>query len=189
MKISLSWLDNYVDVKEFFDKPEELDKLLTAAGLEVDGIENQAKNFSHVVIGKVNKLEKHPDADRLTYCQVQVGPGDVRPIVCGAKNHREGDLVVAALPGACLPGDFKIKKSKIRGVESEGMLCSNTELGLEGDSDGILILSEGVEVGQPFAAAFGLDDIIFELSVTANRADCLSHIGLAREVACLLDES
>ena len=118
MQISLKWLNNYLDVAEFFSKPAELEKLLTAAGLEVENMENYAERFKHVVVGHIVELEKHPDADKLTVCKVDCGEGELRQIICGAKNHKQGDKVVAALPGAVLPGDFSIKKSKIRGVES-----------------------------------------------------------------------
>ena len=121
MKLSLKWLNDYVDVKDFFSKPSELDALLTRAGLEVENFINQKEQFNNVVIGYIQKLEKHPDADRLTVCQVEIAPGKIQQIVCGAKNHKQGDLVVAALPGAVLPGNFEIKKSKIRGQESLGM--------------------------------------------------------------------
>jgi len=188
VKVSLNWLNEYVDVSEFYKNTEALDKILTDAGLEVDGVEDMAKNFNHVVVGHIKNLEKHPDADKLTVCSVDVGGAELQQIVCGAKNHKAGDKVIAALPGAVLPGDFKIKKSKIRGVESLGMLCSASELGMDGDSDGITILEEGAEAGRPFADHAGLNDIVFELSVTANRSDCLSHIGLARELSCLLDK-
>ncbi len=188
MKVSLNWLNDYVDVSEFYKNTDALDKILTDAGLEVDGVEDMAKNFNHVVVGHIKTLEKHPDADKLTVCSVDVGAESLQQIVCGAKNHKAGDKVVAALPGAVLPGDFKIKKSKIRGVESLGMLCSTSELGLPGDSDGITILEADAEPGKSFAEHARLNDIVFELSVTANRADCLSHIGLARELSCLLDK-
>jgi phenylalanyl-tRNA synthetase beta chain len=187
MKISLRWLSDYIDINDYFAKPQELSALLTGAGLEVESIENLAKNFDHVVVGHILKKEKHPNADRLTVCQVSTGDGVVHQIVCGAKNHNEGDNVVVALPGAILPGDFSIKQSKIRDVDSGGMLCSTKELGLPDDGvDGILILPKDAPVGKPFAEVMGLDDILFDLKVTANRADCLSHFGLAREVACLL---
>ncbi len=188
MKISLRWLNEYVDVQEFFAQPEELAKKLTAVGLEVEGYEDPSKAFNHVVVGQVVKLDKHPNADKLTLCQVDVGDGTLRQIVCGAKNHKQGDKVVAALPGAVLPGNFAIKLSKIRDVESQGMLCSETELGLKKDSEGILILPADAKPGTPYAKFAGLDDILFEVNVTPNRADCLSHIGLAREVAALIDK-
>lgn len=208
MKISLNWLNEYVDVKDFFAQPEKLAALLTGAGLEVEGYDNPAKNFDHVVIGQILELGKHPNADKLTLCQVSTfsaGAGGVdaksgdtknqsaktHQIVCGAKNHKQGDKVVVALPGAVLPGNFAIKLSKIRDVESQGMLCSETELGLntgsKSESAGIIIVPGDTKIGISFAEYAGLKDIIFEINVTPNRADCLSHIGLAREVACLLD--
>lgn len=187
MKISLKWLHDYIDIHDFFAKPQDLAALLTAGGLEVEGIENLAKQFEHVVVGHILQKGQHPNADKLTLCQVATGDGVVHQIVCGARNHNEGDRVVVALPGAVLPGDFAIKKSKIRGVESGGMLCSETELGLKSESEGILLLPKEAPVGMAFAAYMGFDDILFELKVTPNRADCLSHFGLAREIGCLLD--
>lgn len=189
MKISLSWLSQYIDVKEFFKTPEELSRLLTAAGLEVDAVQDAGKQFNYVVVGSIVELGPHPKADKLTLCQVDVGDGRYKQIVCGAKNHKQGDKVVVALPGAILPGDFAIKLSKIRDVESQGMLCSESELGLKDKSEGILILPSDAKIGLSFADFSGLTDIIFEINVTPNRADCLSHIGLAREISCLLDRS
>ncbi|RYZ70500.1 MAG: phenylalanine--tRNA ligase subunit beta, partial [Proteobacteria bacterium] len=186
MKISLRWLSDYIDINDYFAKPQDLAALLTSAGLEVESIENLAKNFEHVVVGNILKKETHPGADRLTVCQVSTGEGKVHQIVCGAKNHSAGDNVVVALPGAVLPGNFAIKHSKIRGVESGGMLCSETELGMKAENDGILLLPKDAPVGQSFAKYMGYDDILLELKVTPNRADCLSHFGLAREVATLL---
>lgn len=186
MKISLQWLNEYVDIQDAFAKPQDLANLLTAAGIEVEGMQNLAKAFEHVVVGHILKKDQHPNADRLSLCQVATGEGVVHQIVCGARNHKEGDRVVVALPGAVLPGDFVIKRSKIRDVESGGMLCSEKELGLKAESEGILILPADAPVGQPFAKYMGYDDILFELKVTPNRADCLSHFGLAREIGALL---
>lgn len=193
MKLSLRWLSDFVDVTEFIRDPQTLSKHLTNAGLEVESIENQAKPFANVLVGHILEKEKHPGADRLTVCQVTTGDGVVHQIVCGATNHNQGDRVVVALPGAVLPGDFAIKHSKIRGVDSGGMLCSEKELGLlaEGvqennQSPGILILPSDAPIGKPFAEYRGLDDVIMVLKVTPNRADCLSHYGLALEVGCLL---
>lgn len=184
MKISLKWLKEYVDVNEFFAKPEELAEALTRAGLEVEEITNLAKDFNNVVIGHILEKGKHPDADKLSLCQVSTGD-KVHQIVCGAQNHKQGDKVIVALPGAVLPGNFAIKQAKVRGVESGGMLCSYKELGLATESEGIAILPTEAPVGKSFAEFGGYDDITFELKVTPNRADCLSHFGLAREVACL----
>lgn len=186
MKISLKWLNDYIDIHDYFAKPQELANLLTAGGIEVEGVQNLAKQFEHVVIGHILKKDQHPNADRLSLCQVATGEGVLHQIVCGARNHNAGDNVVVALPGAILPGDFAIKHSKIRGVESGGMLCSEKELGMKEESDGILILPKDAPVGQPFAKYMGLDDILFELKVTPNRADCLSHFGLAREIGAVL---
>lgn len=185
MKISLKWLQDYVDVTEFFQKPEVLAEALTRAGLEVEEITNLAKDFNHVVVGHILEKDKHPNADKLSLCRVSTGEGVVHQIVCGAQNHKAGDRVIVALPGAVLPGDFAIKKSAVRGVDSAGMLCSLKELGLAKESDGIAILPADAPVGKSYAEYGGYDDITFELKVTPNRADCLSHFGLAREVACL----
>ncbi|MBV2169977.1 MAG: phenylalanine--tRNA ligase subunit beta [Bdellovibrio sp.] len=185
MKISLKWLQDYVDVAEFFQKPEELAEALTRAGLEVEEISNRAKDFNHVVIGHILEKDKHPNADKLSLCRVSTGEGVVHQIVCGAQNHKAGDRVIVALPGAVLPGNFAIKKAAVRGVDSAGMLCSLKELGLAKESDGIAILPADAPVGKSYAEYGGYDDITFELKVTPNRADCLSHYGLAREVACL----
>ncbi len=187
MKISLKWLCEHIDVQDFFCQPEELARLLTAAGLEVEEIEDKSTLFKNVVVGRVVTLEKHPNADRLTVCQVDAGEGQMRQIVCGAKNHKAGDKVVVTLPGAILPGHFEIKKSKIRDVESLGMLASESELGLKKESEGIFILPADAPVGKPFAEFAGLDDVVFNINVSPNRADCLSHLGLARELKCLLN--
>lgn len=185
MKISLKWLSDYLDLQDDMTKPDGLAALLTAAGIEVEAVQNLAKSFDHVVIGEILKKDQHPNADRLTLCQVSTGEGVVHQIVCGARNHNAGDRIVVALPGAVLPGNFVIKRSKIRDVESGGMLCSEKELGLKEESEGILILPKDAPVGKPFAAYMGLDDVLFELKVTPNRADCLSHFGLAREIGTL----
>ncbi|MBY0316791.1 MAG: phenylalanine--tRNA ligase subunit beta [Bdellovibrionales bacterium] len=185
MKISWNWLSDYIDIGDYRSQPEELGKILTAAGLEIEGIDDTAQKYKNVVIGKLITVDKHPDADKLTLCQVDIGQATTAQIICGAKNHKAGDYVVAALPGAILPGDFAIKISKIRGVESQGMLCSTKELGLDQEGDGILIYKEG-QPGQSFAEKQGLNDIILEVNVTPNRADCLSHLGLAMELSALL---
>lgn len=186
MKISLKWLQDYVDIAEYFAKPQDLATLLTDAGIEVEGIENLAKQFENVVVGHILEKGQHPNADRLSLCQIATGTGRVHQIVCGAQNHKKDDRVVVALPGAVLPGGFEIKLSKIRGVESGGMLCSEKELGLRAESEGILILPADAPIGKAFSEYMGFDDIILELKVTPNRADCLSHFGLAREIAALL---
>ncbi|MGZ3691653.1 MAG: phenylalanine--tRNA ligase subunit beta, partial [Pseudobdellovibrio sp.] len=151
-------------------------------------IQSRAKDFAHVVVGHIKVKDKHPNADKLSLCQVEIAPGKIEQIVCGAQNHKAGDKVIVALPGAVLPGNFAIKKSKIRDVESNGMLCSLKELGLAETSDGLFILDPSAPVGQSYAEFAGYDDVTFELKVTPNRADCLSHFGLARELGCLLNK-
>ncbi len=187
MKISFNWLNQYIDLQDYKTNLEELSNLLTKAGLEVEDLINPSENWDGVVVGKLLEVGKHPDADKLTLCQVDVGGKEPLQIVCGAKNHKTGDHVAVATVGTILPGDFKIKKSKIRGVESFGMLCSESELGLSEESDGILVYSGDYKLGQAFSEAYDDVDIIFELNVTPNRSDCLSHIGLARELSTLLD--
>ncbi|MFN3455528.1 MAG: phenylalanine--tRNA ligase subunit beta [Pseudobdellovibrio sp.] len=188
MKISLQWLNDFVDVTEFYADPQKLADLLTRAGLEVEDIQNRARDFQNVVVGYIQLKDKHPNADKLSLCQVEVAPGKIEQIVCGAQNHKTGDKVIVALPGAVLPGNFAIKKSKIRDIDSNGMLCSLKELGLATESDGIQILETTAPVGESYAKYAGYDDIVFELKVTPNRADCLSHYGLAREIGCLLNK-
>ena len=183
MQFPLSWLRELVD----FDL--DLDALchgLTMAGLEVAGVENPAATLAgcgdRLVVGRLAEVAPHPDADRLTVCQVETG-SEVAQIVCGAKNHRAGDRVAVALPGCHLPDGMKIRKAKLRGVASGGMLCSAKELGLATTSEGILILPETAGVGEEVVAALGLDDPIIEIDLTPNRGDCLSLVGIAREVA------
>ncbi|PLX92894.1 MAG: phenylalanine--tRNA ligase subunit beta [Desulfuromonas sp.] len=179
MIVTYNWLKEYVD---FSLTPDELSHRLTMAGLEVDFMEKQGEGLDSVIVARLQSVEPHPEADRLTLCQVDTGNGVVQ-IVCGARNHRTGDLVALAQVGSVLPGNFKIKKSKIRGVVSLGMLCSEKELGLAEESEGILILPADLELGTPVFAALGLKDVHYELGLTPNRADCLSVIGVAREVA------
>ncbi|WP_291259185.1 phenylalanine--tRNA ligase subunit beta [Fusobacterium sp.] len=180
MLISLDWLKQYVDIKEDL---KELDNALTMIGQEVEAIEIQGKDLDNVAIGHIVEYGKHPNSDKLTLVKVDVGNEEVLQIVCGAPNHKLGDKVVVAKIGAVLPGDFKIKKSKIRDVESYGMLCSQVELGIGEDGDGIIILPEDAPIGEEYRKYMGLDDVIFELEITPNRPDCLSHIGIAREIA------
>ncbi len=187
MKISLNWLSEYIELDDYRKKLPEISRILTAAGLEVEEMVNPADHWNMVVVGHLLEVGKHPDADKLTLCQVDVGEDKPLQIVCGAQNHKTGDNVAVAKVGAVLKGDFKIKASKIRGVESFGMLCSNEELGLAAGSDGILILNPELKIGTPLAQVNEYSDVVFELNVTPNRADCLSHIGLARELSTLLD--
>ena len=183
----MSWLDEFIDLKDFKNNPDALAEKLTAAGLEVESVERLGQ-IDNLVVGHILELNRHPDADRLTVCKVDVGQAEPFQIVCGATNHKAGDKVCAALPGCVLPGDFKIKKSKIRGVESAGMLCSDKEMQLSEDSEGIRILDQNAPVGASVPSLLNMNETIFEISVTPNRADCLSHWGLAREIACLIDK-
>ncbi|GAB4174473.1 MAG: phenylalanine--tRNA ligase subunit beta [Geothermobacteraceae bacterium] len=154
------------------------------AGLEVEAVEHIGADLDSVIVARLLSVEKHPEADRLTVCQVDTGSEQLQ-IVCGATNHRTGDLVALAQVGSVLPGDFKIKKSKIRGQVSMGMLCSEKELGLSEESAGIMILPEGLDLGRPVFEALGLKDTRIEIGLTPNRPDCLSVYGVAREVAAL----
>ena len=181
MKFSLNWLGEFVELP---NDVGQLAELLTLAGVEIEGIENRGANFDHVVVAQINASEQHPNADRLSVCRVDDGSGRPRQIVCGAKNYKVGDKVPVAQPGAVLPGDFKIKASKLRGVESQGMLCSGKELGIADDADGLLILSPEAKIGVPISEIFP-NDTILDVEITPNRADLLSHYGLAREIAAL----
>lgn len=185
MQFPYSWLKQHANTHL---SPEELAHLLTMTGLEVEETSTAAPAFSGIVIAEVKSVEKHPDADRLNITQVDVGTGELLQIVCGAPNVRVGIKVPCALDGAILPGDFKIKPTKMRGVVSNGMLCSAKELGLpETGIDGLLVLAETAPVGQNIRDFLNLDDTIFTLKITPNRTDCLSIKGLAREVAALTD--
>ena len=182
MQISEAWLRSYVNPAI---STEELVEQLTMAGLEVDSVEPAAAKFSGVVVGEVLSMQQHPDADRLRVCQVDVGIAAPLQIVCGASNVRVGLKIPAALIGAVLPGDFKIKKSKLRGEESFGMLCSEKELGLAVDANGLMELPTDAPVGVDIREYLSLDDSIIEVDLTPNRADCLCVEGLARELALL----
>ena len=183
MKFTRDWLQNYVDLGEL--TTEQLADDLTMVGLEVDSVTDLYENLSELKTGRVLTVETHPNADTLTLCQVSLGQQTLQ-IVCGAPNVREGLGVVVALPGTTLPGDFKIKKSKVRGIESQGMLCSERELGLSEDHQGIMELPAEIEPGLLFIEATGLKDTQIEVDLTPNRPDCASVIGVARETAGIL---
>ncbi|HEU0264946.1 MAG TPA: phenylalanine--tRNA ligase subunit beta, partial [Geobacterales bacterium] len=185
MIISYNWLKEYVDVELPAD---ELAHLLTMLGLEVEGMESRGADLDQVVVARIEEKRQHPNADKLSLCRVNTG-SETLEIVCGAQNMKSGDRVALAQVGAVLPGDFKIKRSKIRGEESHGMLCSEKELGLAEASEGIMILSADAPLGRPVFDVLGLKDTIFEIGLTPNRADCLSVIGIAREVAAKLGRS
>ena len=181
MKFSVNWLREFVDLPK---NPEDIAELLTRAGIETKNIETRGANIDKVIVSQITASSRHPNADRLTVCEVDDGSGTKRQIVCGATNYKVGDKVPLALPGAKLPNGTEIRKSKLRGVESEGMLCSPIELGLGEDASGLLILSPDAKVGAPIADLFPADTIL-DVEITPNRGDLLSHFGLAREIAAL----
>ncbi len=181
MKFSVNWLREFVDLPK---NPEEIAELLTRAGIETKNIETRGANIDKVIVSQIAASSRHPNADRLTVCEVDDGSGTKRQIVCGATNYKVGDKVPLALPGTKLPNGTEIRKSKLRGVESEGMLCSPIELGLGEDASGLLILSPDAKVGAPIDDLFPADTIL-DVEITPNRGDLLSHFGLAREIAAL----
>ena len=182
MKFSEAWLREWVNPKI---TTEQLADQLSMAGLEVDSIEPAAPPFTGVVVGEVLTREQHPDADKLSVCSVDTGADEPAQIVCGARNVAAGMKVPVAVVGANLPGDFKIKKAKLRGVQSLGMICSASELGLADSSDGIMALPADAPVGSDFRAFMALDDACIDVDLTPDRADCLSVAGIAREVGVL----
>ena len=191
MLVSLNWLQEYVDTQGL--SPEDLAEKITRAGIEVDSVIDRSQGMTNIVVGHVVSKEKHPDADKLSICQVDVGT-DVRQIICGAPNVEAGQKVIVALPGAKLPGGIKIKKAKMRGQESNGMICSLQELGIEGRvvpkaySEGIYVLPEDAVPGSDALELIGLRDSVLELGLTPNRSDALSMLGVAYEVGAILSQ-
>ncbi len=183
MRVSLSWLKKYVNLGAA--TPAEIERVLPLLGLGVESTELKGlPQLPNIVVGEILSSAPHPNADKLSVCSVQTSPTEPpRQIVCGAKNYKVGDRVPVALPGAVLPGDFKIKLSKLRGIESAGMMCSAKELGLGDDHGGLLILDARPEIGTPINQLFPEPDAVFTLEITANRGDCWSHLGVARELA------
>ncbi len=182
MQVPESWLRSFVNPAL---STAELAHKLTMSGAEVEDIAPVAPPFTGVVVALVKEVVKHPDADKLNVCQVDAGTGGLLNIVCGAPNVRPGIKVPCAVVGAALPNDFKIKLAKVRGVESQGMLCSARELGMSEDHGGLLILSDAQVIGTPLREALDLNDQVFTLKLTPNKADCLSVYGIAREVAAI----
>ena len=191
MKVSKNWLKDYLDLSNVTD--EELYKIISAYVCEIETMKKLV-NANNLTIGHVLECEEHPNSDHLHVCQVEIKPGEVSQIVCGAPNVCKGAKVIVALPGAVLPGDFKIKPSKIRGVESNGMLCSLQELGIEEKyvderfKNGIYLLDEDAEVGACPLEYLGLDDVVIDLGVTSNRSDLLSIEGVAYDVAAAMNQ-
>jgi phenylalanyl-tRNA synthetase beta chain len=185
MKISYNWLKNYIDLDPVEHSAEVLQEVLPLLGFDIEEIEKLGPpQLNNVVVGQVLDFEQHPDADRLRCCKVSTGKeGEVHDIVCGAKNFAQGDHVMVALPGAVLPGNFKIKASKLRGQPSAGMMCSSKELQVGQDHDGIMILDQNIALGTPVNDLYTDGDTVLNLEITPNRVDVLSHIGVARELS------
>lgn len=181
MLVSLRWLKDYVDIDL---APKELAERLTMAGLEVDAVRETEPDFRGVVVAKILSVRPHPEAEKLLLCEVATG-SEILSVVCGAGNIRAGDMAPLAKVGATIPGGYTVKSSLIRGALSSGMLCSEEELGIGSDRTGIMILSSELEPGKDLVDALDLRDIVFDIGITPNRSDCLSIIGVAREIAAL----
>jgi phenylalanyl-tRNA synthetase beta chain len=181
MLVSLKWLKDYVDIEL---TAEELAHSLTMSGLEVDEIKTIRPQFSGVVVARILSVERHPSADRLSLCSVSDGTQN-HPVVCGAKNIAPGDIVPLAKVGAVIPGGYTIKPSVLRGETSNGMLCSEAELEIGDDESGIMHLPADLPLGSPLEAVLNIEDTVLDVNVTPNRSDCLSMIGIAREVAAI----
>ena len=185
MKISLNWLKDYVDLNGI-SVYEIVDKL-TMSGLEVEEVKDESEIYKNFVVGYVKEKEKHPNADKLSLCKVIAGDEEYQ-VICGAPNVEAGQKVVFAKVGAIVPkGNFKIGKAKLRGIESFGMICSEAELEISDNHEGIMVLNKDLESGTPISEALGLDDVALEIAITPNRPDALSHIGVARDIAALFD--
>ena len=179
MNVTLNWLKTYID---FDFSPDKLAERLTMLGIEVESVKQLGAALEGVVVGQVTSIKPHPNADKLVLCQVDIGETDALQIVCGAPNVYEGMLAPVATIGTDLPTGITIKRAKLRGEESHGMLCSEKELGISDEASGLMELSTDVSLGVPLAEALGLDDTVLELEITPNRPDCLSIIGVAREI-------
>ncbi|MDX9974589.1 MAG: phenylalanine--tRNA ligase subunit beta [FCB group bacterium] len=183
MRVSLNWLKELIDITMPVD---ELAHQLTMLGLEIESVERPGEEIREVYVGQIVSIEPHPDADKLVVCKTDVGGAEPITIVCGAKNMKAGDKVPTAVVGASLPGGFEIGKRKMRGIESQGMMCSARELGMGEEHAGLLILDPATKVGESILPVLGLDDIIVEIEVTPNRGDWAGMIGVARELSALL---
>jgi len=189
MNVSYNWLNEYIDLEGI--EPARLAELMTSGGIEIDSVPARNQGVSKVVVGYVKAREKHPDADKLSVCTVDAGLGEDLQIVCGAANVAAGQKVPVALVGAKLPGGVQIKRAKLRGVESQGMICSARELGINDkllpkeQQEGILVLPDDLEIGRDIVNVLGLDDHVLELDLTPNRSDCLSMLGVAYEASAL----
>ena len=182
MKVTINWLKEFLDTDHL--DPELVAHKLTMSGTEVGKVEDIGKSYENIVTGQVIESSPHPNADKLTVCKVDI-KDKVLDIVCGASNFKKMDKVVVACVGAVLPNGMKIKKAKLRGAISEGMMCSEKELELSDESAGIMILDNYTKIGVPFISLAGLDDTVIEMEITPNRPDCMSIIGIAREISAL----
>ncbi len=186
MKVSLNWLSDYVDIDEL--SVDEIVDKLTTSGLEVEEVIDEAENFENIVVGLVKEVNKHPNADRLSVCTVTDGEQDYQ-VICGAPNVAPGQKTAFAKVGARLPGmNITLKKAKIRGVESYGMLCAEDELGIGDDHEGIMVLNDDAPTGAALSDVLKKNDVILDIAITPNRADALSHTGIARDIAALFDK-
>ena len=183
MKVSIEWL------KEYFDENLDLNDLcekLTISGTKVETVESNKIQVTNVVTGLIEEIKPHPDAEKLVVCNVNVGDKNVQ-IVTGAKNMKQGDIVPVALHGAVLAGGLKIKKGKLRGVESQGMMCSEEELGIADKADGLMIMDKNTPIGVDIVEVLNTGDEIIEFEITSNRPDCLGVLGIAREIKTIYD--
>jgi phenylalanyl-tRNA synthetase beta chain len=186
LKVSLNWIKDYIDLKSI--NAGDIINKLTMSGLEVEEALDESKVYKDFIVSYVKEKKKHPNADKLSLCTVNTGTQDLQ-VVCGAPNVEAGQKIVFAPIGALIPnGGFKIGKAKIRGVESFGMICSESELGLSEDHSGIMVLGEEAPIGQSIVSALGLNDAVLEVAITPNRSDALSHIGIARDIAALYEK-
>ncbi|NQU03575.1 MAG: phenylalanine--tRNA ligase subunit beta, partial [Syntrophaceae bacterium] len=181
MLVSLKWLKDYVDIDI---GPEEVAESLSMAGIEVESVDETGPDFADVVVAKILSIKPHPNSDKLSLCEVTTGDRTY-PVVCGAPNVAAGILAPFAKVGATIPGGYSIKHSKIRGELSEGMLCSEEELEIGDDASGIMALPGDLKPGDDLAAALDLRDVTLDVTITPNRSDCLSMVGIAREIAAM----
>ncbi|AFH49150.1 Phenylalanyl-tRNA synthetase subunit beta [Ignavibacterium album JCM 16511] len=185
MKISLNWLKEYIDLSNL--STDEIVDKLTMSGLEVEDVIDENQLYKNFIVAEVKSVAKHPNADKLSVCEVYDGKENLQ-VICGAPNVAQGQKVVFAPIGTIIPnGNFQIKKAKIRGVESNGMICAEDELLLSDDHSGIMVLNEKLEAGKPITEVLNLNDVIFEIAVTPNRPDALSHIGVARDLSAIFN--
>lgn len=189
MLASINWLKQYVDINV---TPEELAEKMTRVGLEVESVNYLGAGLEGVVTGKVTQIERHPNSDHLWICQMDYGSGEIVQILTGAQNVSQNDIVPVAVVGSQLPSGMKLKKAKMRGLDSFGMLCSAEELGIDAklllpeQRSGIFILPQATPVGVDIKQILGLDDVVLDIDLTANRGDCTNILGLAREAAAVL---